>query len=214
MTSKTQTMRSNKESSLFNVRSLTVIGMLSAVSIVLMLFEIPLWFAPSFYEIDLSELPVLIGSFALGPIAGVMIELIKNLLNLALRGTQTAGIGEAANFVIGCSLVVPSAIIYHMKKTRKAAILGLSMGTIMLIVFGCLINAYLLLPVYAKVYGMPLDMLIQMGTAVNPNINSMTTFILFAVAPFNLIKGVIVSVVTVLLYKKISPILKGNHAVR
>ena len=211
---KPEIKKRKKESSIFNVRSMTIIGMLSAVSFILMLFELPLWFTPVFYKIDISELPVLIGSFALGPIAGVMIELIKNLANLAIQGTETAAIGEASNFVIGCALVVPSAIIYNWRKTKKSAILGLCIGTITLVVIGSLLNAFILLPTYASVYGMPLDSLVQMGTAVNPKITSLSTFVLFAVAPFNLIKGVLVSVLTILLYKRISPIIKGHNSTR
>lgn len=211
MSTITKTKSREKSSSTFNIRSLTMIGMLSAIAVVLMLFDIPLGFLPSFYEIDLSEVPVLIGSFALGPVAGIMIELIKILLNLMINGSDTAGIGEVANFLIGCALVVPSSMIYFKKKKRKAAVSGLAIGTLFLIVTGSLLNAYLLLPTYAVAFHMPIDGLIAMGTAVNPAINSMTTFILLAVAPFNLIKGIVVSVITILLYKKLSPIIKGNH---
>ncbi|ROR21902.1 riboflavin transporter FmnP [Mobilisporobacter senegalensis] len=211
MSTITKTKSREKSSSTFNIRSLTMIGMLSAIAVVLMLFEIPLGFLPSFYKIDLSEVPVLIGSFALGPVAGILIELIKILSNLLIDGTETAGIGELANFLIGCALVIPSSMIYFKKKTRKSAVLGLTAGTLLLIVTGSLLNAYLLLPTYAVAFHMPIDGLIAMGTAVNPAINSMTTFILLAVAPFNLIKGIVVSVITILLYKKLSPIIKGNH---
>lgn len=195
----------------FDVRSLTVIGMLSALAVILMLFEIPLGFAPDFYKIDLSEVPVLIGAFAIGPIAGVMIELIKILLNLLINGTVTAGIGEAANFVIGCALVLPSAIVYHRTKNKKGATIGLVTGVLCLIVAGSLLNAFVLLPTYAKVFHMPLEALVGMGTAVNPRITSLTSFVLFAVAPFNLIKGAVVSVITFLLYKPLSPVIKRQH---
>jgi riboflavin transporter FmnP len=201
----------NKKVKLLSARGITVISLLSAISFVLMFFEVPLWFTPSFYEIDFSELPVLIGAFTLGPIAGVMIELIKILLNLLIRGTDSAFVGEIANFILGCSLVVPSAIIYQMRKTKKSASLGLIVGTIVFVITGCLLNAYLLLPTYAKLFGMPIDSLVAMGTAVNSNITSLTSFIIMAVAPFNLIKGILVSLITILLYKKVSPIIKGFH---
>ena len=207
-TSQTTKMK-QKERKLLNIRTITLIGLLSAISVVLMLFEVPLWFAPSFYKIDFSEVPILIGAFALGPIVGVIIEIVKNLLNLVIDGTTTAFVGEFANLVIGCALVVPSAIIYKRKKSLKSAIIGLIVGTISLIAIGSILNAYVLLPVYAKAYGMPIDSLVQMGTAVNPNIDSLSTFILYAVAPFNLLKGVITSVLTLLLYKRISPIIKN-----
>ena len=173
-----------------------------------MLFEIPLWFAPPFYKIDFSEVPVIIGALALGPVAGMIIELIKIMLNFLIDGTITAGVGEFANLLIGCALVLPSALIYQKKKSRKGAMLGMALGTIVLTIVGSLLNAFLLLPVYSKAFGMPMDALIGMGTAVNPNITSLSTFVMFAVAPFNILKGIIVSLITLLLYKKISPIFK------
>jgi Predicted membrane protein len=194
-------------STLFSAKGIAQVGILSAVSTVLMFIEIPLWFAPSFYKIDLSEIPVLIGSFAIGPLAGVVMELIKNLLNIVFRGTTTGGIGELANFLMGCAMVVPSAILYQRHKTKKHALIGLSVGTVCLVVVGCLLNYYVLLPVYASVFHMPIDALVQMGTAVNPSVNSLWTLVLLAVAPFNLIKGVLVSILTLLLYKHVSPIL-------
>lgn len=211
MSTMTKTSNVTKQKSILGIRSVTVIGLLSAIAIVLMLFEIPLGFAPSFYKIDLSEVPVLIGAFALGPVAGIVIEAIKIALNLLTDGTITAGVGEAANFIIGCALVVPSAIIYQKTKTRKSALIGLIIGTITLVIIGSALNAYLLLPTYAKAFHMDLDALVALGTAVNPAITNLSTFILFAVAPFNLIKGVAVSVLTMLLYKKISPIIKGDY---
>lgn len=201
----------NKKVKLLSARGITVISLLSAIAFILMFFEIPLWFAPSFYEIDFSEVPVLIGAFTLGPVAGIVIELVKVLLNLLIQGSDSVAIGEIANFILGCSLVVPSAVIYHLKRTRKSAILGLGVGTITFIVTGCILNAYLLLPTYAKLFGMPIDGLVAMGTAVNSNITSLTTFVLLAVAPFNLIKGILVSIITILLYKKVSPVIKGYH---
>lgn len=197
-----------RKKELLNVKVMAQIGMLSAIAAVLMLFEIPLWFGPSFYKIDLSELPVLIGSFAIGPTAGVLIELVKILLNFVIDGTTTAGVGEGANFLIGCAFILPSAIIYHRKKTRKGALLGMSIGIMTLIIVGSLLNVFVLLPVYSKAYGIPLEGLIEMGTAVNPYITDLSSFVMFAVVPFNLIKGVLVSSITFILYKKISPIIR------
>lgn len=191
-------------------RNIAVVGMLSAIALVLFLFEIPLPFAPSFYELDFSELPVLIGSFALGPVAGVAIELCKVLLKLVIKGTTTAFVGDFANFIIGCSMVVPAAIIYHKFKTKKSAIASLITGTLIMTVFGSLFNAFYLLPAFANLYGMPLDQIVALGQQVNGNINSVATLVLFAVVPFNLLKGALLTVLTMLLYKHISPIIKGN----
>ena len=190
---------------------ITQVGMLGAIAVVLMLFEIPLPFAPSFYEIDFSEVPVLVGAFAMGPMAGVFIEFVKILLNLLINGTVTAGVGEFANFLIGISFCLPASWIYRKMHSKKGAIIGLASGTIVMTTVGCFLNAYLLLPTYAKAFEMPIDALVGMGTAINANITDLFTFVVFAVVPFNLLKGVLVSLIVVLIYKKISPILKHGR---
>lgn len=202
--------RKQNQIKIFGATGIAQIGVLSSIATILMLFEIPLWFAPGFYKIDLSELPVLIGSFAIGPMAGVLIELIKILLNFLINGTITAGVGEISNFFIGCALVVPAAIFYKRGKSRKNALLGLGVGTVSMTIVGSLMNAFIILPVYAKAFNMPIAALIDMGRAINPAINSLSSFVLFAVAPFNLLKGVIVSIITMFIYKKISPILHSK----
>ena len=191
-------------------RNIAVVGMLSAIAVGLFLFEIPLPFAPSFYELDFSELPVLIGSFALGPVAGVTIELCKILLKLVIKGTTTAFVGDFANFIIGCSMIVPAAVIYHKFKSKKSAVVSLVTGTAVMTVFGSLFNAFYLLPAFAQLYGMPLDAIIEMGSAINSSINSVATLVLFAVVPFNILKGALLTILTMLLYKHISPIIKGH----
>lgn len=193
------------------IRTIVQIGMLAAIAVVLMLFEIPLPFAPSFYEIDFSEVPVMIGTFAMGPLAGAAIELVKILLNFFINGTTTAGVGEVANFLIGCALVVPAGIIYRRKRTRKGAIIGMAAGTVFMTLLGCVLNAYVLLPTYAAAFQLPIDSLVAMGTAVNGSITDLFTFVAFAVAPFNILKGVLVSLIVFLIYKKISPVFHMNH---
>lgn len=190
-----------------DIATMAKIGVLSAVAVVLMLFEIPLWFAPGFYQIDLSEVVVAIGAFSMGPVAGMIIEAIKILLNLIINGTITGGVGEVANFAIGCSFIVPAALIYQRKKTFQRAVVGLAVGTLSMSLLGCVLNAFVLLPVYATVFGMPMEQLVAMGTAVNASITNLTTFVFWAVLPFNLLKGVISAVLTLLLYKRVSPIL-------
>lgn len=192
-------------------RKIAVVGMFSAIAVVIMLFEIPLPFAPSFYEIDFSEVPVLICSFALGPVAGVITELCKILLKLVIKGTTTAFVGELANFIVGCSMVLPASIIYWVRKTRKGAMIGLISGTLIMTVFGSLFNAVYLLPKFAQLYGLPLEAIIGMGTEINSNITSVSTLVLYAVVPFNLLKGALLFVITTLLYKHISPMIKGQH---
>lgn len=193
-------------------KTLVEIGMLGAIATVLMLFEFPLPFiAPPFYEIDLSEVPVLVGAFALGPMAGATIELIKILINLLINGTNTAFVGEIGNYLLGCSFIIPAALIYKMHKSKMTAFTGMIVGTITMTVFGCFLNAYILLPTYAAAFGMPIDAIVGLGSAINTNIKDVMSFVMFAVAPFNIIKGVVVSVLTMLIYKYISPILKGNR---
>ena len=189
------------------IKIITKIAVLSAIATVLMLIEFPLWFAPEFYKLDLSEIVVLIGAFALGPLAGACIELIKVALNLLINGTITGGVGELANFIIGCSFVLPAALIYRSRKKISFALLGMAAGTVVLTLTGGLLNYYLLLPLYAKVYGAPIEALVQMGTAINPSVTDLKSFVFLAVMPFNLIKGVVSSLITLLLYKRLSPIL-------
>ena len=199
-----------KKKQMQKTRSMVNIAMLAAVAIVLMLFEFPLPFLPPFYKIDASELPVIIGAFTMGPVAGVLIEFVKVLLNVLIDGTTTAFVGEFANFLIGCSYVVPASMVYYFKKNKKNAVIGLTLGTVFCAVVGCLLNAFLLLPAYSKAFHMDIDALIAMGTAVNKAIDSMLTFVLFATAPLNILKCGIVSVITMLIYKPISRILKGE----
>lgn len=207
----TDVMNNASAKTRIKVRTIAQIGMLGAIAVVLMLFEIPLPFAPAFYEIDFSEVPVLVGCFAMGPVAGVLIELIKILLNLAINGTITAGVGEFANFLIGCSFIIPAGIIYRKNHTRKGAIIGMAVGTAIMTILGCFLNAYLLLPTYAKAFEMPMDALIGMGSAINANITDLFTFVAFSVAPFNLLKGVLVSLIVFFIYKKIRPIFRMQH---
>ena len=193
------------------VRTLAQIAMLGAVATVLMLFEFPLPFiAPPFYELDFSEVPILVGAFAMGPLAGVAIEAIKILLNFVINGTITAGVGEFANFILGCAFLLPASLIYRQNKTKKRAIIGMALGTVIMTVSGCVMNAFVLLPAYGAAFGMPVDAFVQMGTAINKSINSLFTFAVLAVGPFNLIKGILDSVIVMLIYKRIRVILKGD----
>lgn len=195
-----------------SIRTLVSVAMLGAMSTILMLWEFPLWFAPPFYKIDLSEVPVLIGGFAFGPLGAVCIELIKILINFAINGTVTAGIGEIANFLIGCSLVVPASVVYRRWHTRKGAFLAMGLGTLVMVIIGAVMNAYILLPAYAGAFHIPISDLVAMGSQVNPKIHSLGSFIFFTVVPFNLIKGIVVGIITGLLYKHLSPILHGRQS--
>ena len=182
---------------------ITYTAIFACMAGVLMLFELPLFFAPGFYKLDISEMPVLICTFYLGPVAGVMTELVKVMVKLLLKGTTTAFVGDFANFVVGCSFVLPASIIYHAKPGKKTALIGMAVGTLIMTVFGSAFNAIYLLPKFSELFGLPLDTIVGMGTAVNGAINSVSTLVLFAVVPFNLLKGVLVSLLTFFLYKRV-----------
>lgn len=197
----------------FSTRKVAMTGMFSAVAMLLYLFDFPLPFAPSFYKLDFSELPILVGTFAFGPAAGVMMEFIKILLKLFVKGTSTAFVGDLANFVIGCSFILPASAIYAFRKNKKTAIAACMIGTLVMTVFGTAFNAVYLLPAFSKLYGLPLEDLLAMGSAVNPlaKEGSIVSFVAVCVAPLNLVKGAAVSIVTLLIYKPLSPIIKTGH---
>ena len=200
-TGKTTTSASNK------IHYIVKIAILSALAAIIMLFEFPLPFAPGFYKLDLSEVVILMGGFAMGPIAAVIIELLKNLINILLNGTATAFVGEFANFLIGCALVVPASIIYKYKKSFKGAIISLVIGTLTLALVGSLTNYFVLIPAYSEFYHMELDKIVSAGPSVNPLVSDLKTLIVFAVAPFNLVKGLLCSLLNLLLYKRVSKLL-------
>ena len=196
-----------KKEGKITVRYMSTVGILTAISAVVMLFEFPIWFAPEFYKLDFSEVVVAIGAFTLGPVAGIIIELLKNILNLLLNGTTTAGVGEFANFVLGCAFIVPASLIYKYSRTLKGALIGLIVGTVSLALIGALMNMYVLLPLYSYFYKAPIEAFVEAGKAVNRNIVDLKTLIVFAVIPFNLLKALVVSVITLFSYKKLSTII-------
>lgn len=195
-----------KENRLLTTKNVVLMGMFGALAGVLMIFEVPLPFiAPSFYGLDLSEVPVLIGTFALGPIAGAVMEVVKIMVKLVLKPTSTGFVGEFANLMIGCSLILPAGLIYKYQRNKKGAMTGLVVGTAMMAVIGVIINALVMIPFYSNF--MPLDTIIATGAAINPAISNVWTFALICVGPFNLIKGAVVSLITVLVYKRVSVVI-------
>ena len=190
-----------------NTVYLTKVACLSAVAALLMLLEFPLPFAPAFYELNFSEVAVLVSGFALGPFAAVLTELIKILLNLVINGTDTAFIGELSNFIMGLAFVLPAAFIYKYKKTLSGAIIGMAVGMVSLAVFGGLVNYFMMIPAYVKFMGFEMDMIIGMGNKVNSSITDLKDLILFATLPFTLVPGLSCSLVTGLIYTRVSPLL-------
>ena len=197
-----------KENKLFTLKHLVLMGMFGALGAVLMLFEFPIPFiAPPFYGLDLSEIPVLVGTFSMGPLAGLVIELVKILVKLVLKPTTTGFVGEFANFCIGCSLVLRAGFLYKRNKTKKGALIGMIIGTVSMAVIGAVLNALVMIPFYSNF--MPLESIIAAGAAINPVVSNVWTFAFACVAPFNLVKGALVSLITTLVYKRISIIIHG-----
>ena len=193
----------------FTTKNLVLMAMFSALAAVLMSWEFPIPFiAPNFYEIDLSEIPILVGSFIMGPVSGVIMEAIKIILKLLIKGTSTAYVGDFANFCIGVCLVVPASIIYQKHKTKKNAFIGMLAGTLFMAVAGVVLNYFVMIPFYVKAFGMPLEAIIGAGAKIQPLVTNKLSFTIVCVAPFNIVKGIIVSLVTALIYKHISAFVK------
>lgn len=191
-------------------RRVSIIGICAAIATVLHMLDFPvLVLAPAFYRLDFSELPVLLAGFYLGPSATVVCEGVKIVLKLLFKGTSTAFVGDLANFVVGCSFVLPATFCYHIHKTHRSAVVGLVVGTGVMTIFGSAFNAVYLLPKFAQLYGMPLDAILASGAQVHSGVNSVSTFVLLCVAPLNLVKGGVVSVLTMLLYKRVARPLFG-----
>jgi riboflavin transporter FmnP len=183
------------------------VSVLSAMAFILMLLEFPLPIFPSFLKIDFSDLPALLGAFAMGPIAGIVIEFMKNLLNVAIQGSATALIGEAANFVVGAAFVGVAGLVYQRSKTRKNAVISLSAGIVAMVLVASVANYFVFLPLYEKVLHFPVVAMVEAGKAVFKGVTDFNTFVAYSIALFNLFKGFIVALITFITYKKLSPIL-------
>lgn len=190
-----------------NIVYITKIACLGAIATLLMLLEFPLPFAPAFYELNFSEVAVLVAGFALGPMAAVWTELIKILLNIIINGTDTAFVGELSNFLMGIAYALPAAFIYKHKKSLSGAAIGMAVATVSLTVVGAFVNYYIMIPAYVRFMGFTTEMIVGLGTKVNSSITDLKSLILWATVPFNLVKGVACSLITALIYKRISPIL-------
>lgn len=195
----------NKES--WNTRTMVKVSVLGVIGFILMLFDFPLWFAPPFLKFDISDLPSLIGAFSLGPMAGVLVQLLKNILNVVIEGSTTMVVGEFSNFVVGSIFAYIAGYIYYKDKNFKNALIGLIVGTFAMTALISVINYFFMIPFYAKLFGMSIEKIVDMGNAVNKRVVDFKSLIIYAIVPFNLLKGLVVSLVTILIYKKISPIL-------
>lgn len=194
-----------KKENLVSTRTITMTALLAAISYTLAFLEFPVPLSPSFARMDMSDLPALIGTFAFGPVTGVMIELIKNILQLL--STSTGGIGELANFLMGASYVLVAGFIYKYKKTKKMAIWACTISSVVMGIVAAIVNYYILLPLFETF--MPLDQLIASFSEFLPFIQNKLDVVLYNALPFNMIKGLVIGVITIVIYKKLTPILKG-----
>ena len=187
----------------FSVGVMTRVAILAAAASILFLIQIPI---VAFYKLDLSNIPVLLGAFSMGPIPGMMILALKSLIGLL--SSSSAGIGELADFIMGTALVLPAALIYQQNKTRKSAIIGMAIGTLCMVVAGVLANKYIMLPVYMGAFHMDMDGILRFAHVAG--VDSEWKLLLMITGPFNLLKGVVLSVVAGLIYKPLSPILHAK----
>ena len=196
-------MTSTTNGSRISVATMTRIAILAAAASILFLIEIPI---VAFYKLDLSNIPVLLGAFSMGPVPGLVILAIKSAIGLL--HSSSAGVGELADFVMGAALVLPAAIIYHRNKNRKNAIIGMAVGTVCMVVVGVLMNKWVMLPFYMGAFHMDMDGIIR--AAKVSGVDSEWKLLLLVTGPFNLLKGVVLSIVTALIYKPLSPVLHGK----
>ena len=187
----------------FSVGVMTRIAILAAAASILFLIEIPI---VAFYKLDLSDIPVLLGAFSMGPVPGIVILAIKSLIGLL--HSSSAGVGELADFVMGAALVLPAAWIYHREKSRKNAIVGMAVGTVCMVIAGILMNKWVMLPFYMGAFHMEMDGILKYANVAG--VDSEWKLLLLITGPFNLLKGVVLSIVTALIYKPLSPILHGK----
>ncbi len=195
----------------YSTKALIQIAIMGALAGVLLKINFPIPIAPSFYKIDLSDVPALIGAFSLGPMATVYIQVIKIIVKLLIDGTQTMFVGELSKFLISLSLTLPAAIIYQKKRSKKNAVISLVVSSLVMVVMSAVINYYLIIPAYVQFMHYPMEAIISLGAKIYPAINSKLMLVLLCTMPFNLVQAVLTSVITFVLYKRISPLIDNNR---
>jgi len=190
------------------VRYLAVTAMLAAMATVLMMLNFSVPFMPSFIKLDISEMPALIAAYSMGPLSGAAVCLIKNLVNLTM--TQTGGVGELSNFLLGVAFVLPAGLIYHFKKNRRSALIGALVGAVFMAALSLPSNYFIMYPIYSKM--LPIDAIVGMYQAIVPGVDGLLQCLLFFNVPFTFLKGAIDAAITFLLYKRISPLIHGKKA--
>lgn len=188
----------------FSTHTMTVVAMLSAIAFILQFFEFGVPFMPSFIKLDLSDLPALIGAFAVGPVGGVCIALIKNIFHLAL--SSSAGVGELSNFILNAIFVLPAGIIYNKKKTKQRALAGSLLGAVLMAGLSVVTNYFIVYPVYYNF--MPKEAILAAYQLIFPGVHNILECLIVFNLPFTFVKAMISVIITFLIYKHISPILK------
>ena len=196
-------MQKSQKTNLLTTQTITRIAMLAAIASILFLIEIPI---VAFYKLDLSNLPVLLGAFSLGTVPGLIILALKSLIGLL--HSSSAGIGELADFIMGAAMVIPASIIYHRHKTRKNALLGMAIGTLCMVAVSVAVNKWIMLPFYMGAFHMDMDGIL--ASAKIGWLDSEAKLLFLITAPFNLLKGLVLSIVTGLIYKPLSPLLHSR----
>ena len=192
--------------------NLTVAAMLSAVAFILMFIEFPIpMLIPAFIKMDFSDLPALLGAFALGPVYGVIISFMKNLLHIVIKGTSTACVGELSNFILGAIFSAVAGYLYKHHKSRKTAIIGAVAGAVAMGVLSVPSNYFVVYPAYVQFYHMPLEAILGMYQAILPSADSLIKCLIIFNLPFTLVKGLLDAVLCMVIYKPLSPILHGRR---
>lgn len=197
-----------RDDSRMKVKKIAFIGLMGAVSSVLMLFRFPIPFMPPFLSFDFSGLMEMLGGFMFGPMAALCIIIVKIMMQLVMQGSFSLGTGELQNFILSCTYVLPALIIYHKSKSKKRAAAGMAVSSVLVAVVAVFTNLYLIIPFYVKLFGMSMNDIIAMCSTVNPAMKNAMTMALFGILPFNLIKYGITSVVTLIIYKRLSRVIK------
>lgn len=189
-------------------RNISRISIMGALGAVLMLFDFPIAIAPTFYKIDLGDLPCLIGAFAMGPVPAFFIQIVKIVVKLLLKPTSTAFVGEIAAFICSSAFTVSAAYFYFKDRSKSNAIKSMAIASVILAVVATVANYVFIIPAYVKLFNMPLETIIDMGNSIFPIVKDKLSFVLCCVLPFNIIKAVIVDVLTFFLYRHIAPLLR------
>lgn len=193
-----------KEKGMMGAKEIALIGLFGALGAILMMFRFPIPFMPPFMSFDLSGLLEMIGGFMMGPVAAVLIILVKILVQVVTTGTKSAMTGELQNFILSCAYVLPAALIYKRRKTRSRAVMGMAAGTVICALVAVVTNLYLIIPFYVNLMGMTWEAIVGMCAKVNPLMKDVPTMAIFGIIPFNLIKYGVTSVLTLIVYKKVS----------